>query len=83
MNSVIDRPLKHAVYNGLTEAMDNCASHAYHSRHSFVYPVVRGRWWMSGSVTDSQNLEVIFFDQGATIPVTLKYSTKKEKFNNG
>jgi len=71
MESVIERPLKHAVYRGLVEAMDNCAGHAYPERHEFRYPVTRGQWWMSGSVTDGRVLEVIFLDQGATIPATL------------
>ncbi|MCY4150979.1 MAG: hypothetical protein OXE94_01920 [Aestuariivita sp.] len=78
-NSVIKQPLRHAVFNGLTEAMDNCANHAYPRGHQFVYPVIPGCWWMSGSVTNSQDLEVIFFDQGATIPVTLPNSTNFEK----
>ncbi|MCY4306331.1 MAG: hypothetical protein OXC62_16385 [Aestuariivita sp.] len=42
MNSVIDKPLKHAVFAGLTEAMDNCANHAYPRNYQFVYPVIRG-----------------------------------------
>ena len=33
---------------------------------------------MSGSVANSGELEVMFFDQGATIPVTLPYSGMRE-----
>ncbi|MCY4306330.1 MAG: hypothetical protein OXC62_16380 [Aestuariivita sp.] len=34
---------------------------------------------MSGSVKDGKDLEVIFFDQDATIPATLPYSKNSEK----
>ena len=78
MNSVIDSALTHAIYTGLIEAMDNCATHAYPKSHRFHLPTERGRWWMSGSVAGGRELEVIFFDQGATIPGTLPHSGMRE-----
>ena len=61
------------IYTGLVEAMDNCVTHAYPEDHIFPYPIEK-RWWMSGSVANGEELEVIFFDQGATIPGTLPHS---------
>ena len=78
MDSVIDSALKQAIYVGLIEAMDNCAAHAYPENHEFRYPTEQQRWWMSGSVANGRELEVIFFDQGATIPGTLPNSGKAE-----
>ena len=78
MDSVIDSTLSHAIYTGLIEAMDNCATHAYPDYHAFRYPTEQGRWWMSGSVANGRELEVIFFDQGATIPGTLPRSGMRE-----
>ena len=78
MDSVIDSALTHAIYAGLIEAMDNCATHAYPKSHRFRHPTERGRWWMSGSVANGRELEVIFFDQGATIPGTLPHSGMRD-----
>ena len=78
MSSVIDSTVNHAIYYGIIEAMDNCAAHAYPEDHEFRYPTEQ-RWWMSGSVANDRELEVIFFDQGATIPVTLPRSGKRER----
>ena len=78
MDSVIDSALRQAIYEGLIEAMDNCAAHAYPENHEFRYPTERRRWWMSGSVASGRTLEVIFFDQGATIPDTLPRSGMRE-----
>ncbi|MDE0101654.1 MAG: hypothetical protein OXN89_04685 [Bryobacterales bacterium] len=78
MDSVLDSVLNHAIYDGLIEAMDNCAAHAYPEDHEFRYPMEQQRWWMSGSVANDRELEVIFFDQGATIPGTLPRSGKRE-----
>ncbi|MDE2816792.1 MAG: hypothetical protein OXK81_08845 [Chloroflexota bacterium] len=78
MDSFQGSAISHAIYTGLIEAMDNCASHAYPEDHSFRYPTEEGRWWMSGSVANGRQLEVIFFDQGATIPVTLPRSGMSE-----
>jgi len=69
MNSVIDNALGLAIYGGLVEAMDNCAAHAYPDNHLFSYPPERGRWWMSGSVANGRELEVIFFDRGRRFPL--------------
>jgi len=76
---VVDSTLGHAIYVGLIEAMDNCVVHAYPEGHEFRYPTEQQRWWMSGSVTDGRELEVIFFDQGATIPGTLPRSSLAER----
>ena len=78
MGSVIDSALSQAIYVGLIEAMDNCASHAYPEKHGFRYPTEQQRWWLSGSVANGRELEVMFFDQGATIPGTLPNSGKAE-----
>ena len=78
MTSVIGSALDHAIYDGLIEAMDNCAAHAYPENHEFRYPTEQRRWWMSGSVANGRELDVIFFDQGATIPGTLPHSGKRE-----
>ena len=78
MTSGIGSALDHAIYDGLIEAMDNCAAHAYPENHEFRYPTEQRRWWMSGSVANGRELEVIFFDQGATIPGTLLHSGKRE-----
>ena len=78
MDQVIDSALGQAIYCGLIEAMDNCVTHAYPKNHSFRYPVEQQRWWMSGSVANGRELEVIFFDQGATIPRTLPHSNKRQ-----
>ena len=78
MDAAIESALSQAIYYGLIEAMDNCAAHAYPPDHTFRYPTERGRWWMSGSITNGRELEVIFFDQGATIPGTLPRSGMRE-----
>ena len=41
-NSGIDHVLSHAIYNGLLEAMDNCAAHAYPDDHEFRHPADLG-----------------------------------------
>lgn len=79
MNSALESAVSHAIYVGLIEAMDNCAFHAYPEHHEFRYPTEQQRWWMSGSVANGRELEVIFFDQGATIPGTLPYSGLRER----
>ena len=79
MHSVIHSDVRQAIYEGLIEAMDNCVSHAYPENHDFRYPTEQKRWWMSGSVANGEELEVIFFDQGATIPGTLPYSDIAER----
>ncbi len=79
LHSSIDPDLGQAAYAGLIEAMDNCAAHAYPKNHNFKYPICSGRWWMSGSVLGDGELEVIFYDQGATIPQTLPHSGIAEK----
>lgn len=79
MHSVIHSDVRKGIYEGLIEAMDNCVSHAYPENHDFRYPTEQKRWWMSGSVANGQELEVIFFDQGATIPGTLPYSDIAER----
>ena len=78
MNAVIGSALSYAIYDGLIEAMDNCAAHAYPEDCEFRYPTEQQRWWMSGSAANGRDLEVIFFDQGATIPGTLPHSGKGE-----
>ena len=78
MDPVIDSAISHAIYFGLIEAMDNCAAHAYPENYEFRYPTEQRRWWMSGSVSNDRELEVVFFDQGATIPGTLPHSGRGE-----
>ena len=78
MASTIDSALRQAIYSGLIEAMDNCAAHAYPEEYEFRFPTEHHRWWMSASVANGRQLEVIFFDQGATIPGTLPHSGKRE-----
>ncbi len=79
MDSANDSALSHAIYTGLVEAMGNCAGHAYSDEHLFRCPTEKGRWRMSGPVTNGCELEVIFFDQGATIPVSLPRSGSRER----
>lgn len=69
-------PFPHStlLYDALVEAMANAIDHAYPDDDYFhVSPNTLGkRWWLSGSVDQGAGrIQVIFFDQGATIPVSL------------
>ena len=59
-------------FSGLQEAVTNVRHHAYakNERHS--------RWWVSASFNhESRNLNVLCYDRGLTIPITLR--TQEEK----
>lgn len=62
-----DAPL----YEAIIEALTNTRHHAYPETHQFEEPHVPG-WWMTGFVNrQRREFNVIVFDQGVSIPVTL------------
>ena len=64
--------LKTAIYDGLCEAMTNTNEHAYGAPDPQGYPRLDGQWWMTGSVSrNGSDLDVVFFDQGISIPRSL------------
>ena len=72
---------KLAVYDGLCEAMTNTVEHAYQFTEDLRFPYLNGQWWMTGSVAgDGSQIDVIFFDQGVSIPGHLPRSGFKEHF---
>lgn len=59
---------KVSMYEGLSEAITNVGHHAYPS----IVVNSRKQWWVSASYNrQSRELFVMFYDQGAGIPVTL------------
>lgn len=59
------------IYSILVEAMDNVINHAYPDNIENEYKVVK-RWWMTAAVDKEQaKLNIIIFDQGVSIPVSL------------
>ena len=61
------------IYDGLCEAMANTQEHAYQYADEYLrLPVLKDQWWMTGSVTNcGSEIEVVFFDQGISIPCHL------------
>ncbi len=80
--------IKLGIYDGLCEAMANTKDHAYQDaeKHLNKFPVLKGQWWMTGSVTNcGSEIEVVFFDQGISIPRHLTKNTSEKiraLFNN-
>ncbi len=61
--------------DAITEAMTNSVQHAYPGRSIGGFPVLRGRWWATGSYDRArQRLNVLIYDQGIGIPATLPSS---------
>ena len=59
-----------ALSNAISEAINNVARHAYPEDHEFDVHHV-GKWWITATVdTNTCDLVVSIYDQGATIPVT-------------
>ena len=68
----IPESVKLGIYEGLCEAMTNTKDHAYQFPEELRLPYMGGRWWMTGSTAvDGTEIEVVFFDQGISIPVHL------------
>ncbi|MFN4277749.1 MAG: hypothetical protein ACK4FJ_15735 [Ferrovibrio sp.] len=69
-------PKTQLLYDAIVEAMANAIDHAYpEDREDFLALSRLGkRWWMSGSVDQEGRVQVIFFDQGITIPRSLPRS---------
>jgi hypothetical protein len=64
-----------AINNALSEAMINVSKHAYPDGYAFPLRHV-GKWWATASANRlTRELNVVIFDQGASIPVT--YPRKK------
>ena len=65
--------IKLGIYDGLSEAMTNTLDHAYQDAQKHIrFPILNGQWWMTGSVTNcGSEIEVVFFDQGISIPCHL------------
>ncbi len=73
------------IYDGLCEAMTNTKDHAYTFAEDPPVPVLTGQWWMTGKASgDGKSLEIVFFDQGISIPASLPKSNLweilREKF---
>ena len=61
-----------AVYEGLSEAVENAISHAYPDGFEPRHPFAGHRWWGAGCIEIStMRLRFFVFDQGAGIPHTL------------
>lgn len=72
-----DAPL----YEAIIEALTNTRHHAYPETHQFEEPHVPG-WWMTGFVDRKRReFNVIVFDQGVTIPVTLPHWRRFDEFS--
>ncbi|WP_173488357.1 MULTISPECIES: hypothetical protein [unclassified Aliiroseovarius] len=57
--------------SAIAEAMANVAKHAYPTDHTFEFEH-SSSWWVTASVRRSdRTLTVVFYDRGATIPITL------------
>lgn len=73
------KEIKLGIYDGLCEAMTNTKDHAYQDaeKHLKQFPLLKGQWWMTGSVTNcGSEIEVVFFDQGISIP---RHLTKNKR----
>lgn len=58
------------VNSAISEAMSNVTRHAYPERFKFQYPHLN-KWWMTGTADRrTKTVTIVFYDQGATIPVT-------------
>lgn len=73
---------KHFLFEGLSEAITNVGQHAYPDANSGAAK----QWWVSASYDKKdRRLCVMFYDQGAGIPVTLPssefFENLKELFN--
>ena len=61
-----------ALNSALAEAMQNVFNPAYPELHHFRHPPVH-KWWVAGFADRKSNqITVVIYDQGATIPVTYK-----------
>ena len=79
-SSAIEERLQSAIYAGLTEAMTNVAQHAYLPLDGRQFLQMRGRWWMAGSIDRRTNeLMIMFYDQGIGIPLTLPRTQPAER----
>jgi hypothetical protein len=68
------------VYDGLGEAVQNVEDHAYPPDAFFGYPMLR-RWWMTGAVEPKQKrFNLVIYDQGVSIPVSLPRWSRFEDF---
>jgi len=66
------------LHSGLTEAITNVSHHAYPDGYEFIDS--DKNWYMSGGYDRKTNeLKVVFYDQGIGIPKSLPASTLKEK----
>lgn len=58
------------ILTALHEAMVNVTHHAYPKDHKYEFEPIN-KWWMAASADKKRKrLSVVFFDQGATIPIT-------------
>ena len=74
---------KHFLFEGLSEAITNVGQHAYPAGEGYQ---IR-QWWVSASSdTRARELRVMFYDQGAGIPGTLRrwklFELVKEAFSS-
>ena len=68
---------KHELFQGLSEAITNVSQHAYPGKNLHRY------WWMTASFKRSTNqLKVVFYDRGVTIPASLPRSGLWEHARN-
>ncbi len=80
--------IKLGIYDGLCEAMTNTMDHAYQDAeiHLTKFPILKSQWWMTGSVRNcGSEIEVVFFDQGISIPIHLPKNPSeriRERINN-
>ncbi len=66
------------LHGGLTEAMTNVSHHAYPNKRGFL--TKDKNWYLTGSYNSETNeLKIVFFDQGIGIPASLTTSGVREK----
>lgn len=66
------------LHSGLTEAITNVGHHAYPDRYG--YSELEKRWYLTGSYnTKTQELKIVFYDQGIGIPKSLPASQVWER----
>ena len=67
------------LYAGIVEATINTFHHAHNDDHKYLNDELN-RWWISASIDKKTNkIEVVCYDRGATIPITIRNSDKKWK----
>ncbi|WP_417840415.1 hypothetical protein [Terasakiella sp.] len=71
------------LYESVIEAMNNVTHHAYPEWHKFKYTPIKDRWWMTGAYDRKEKaLNIVFYDQGVSIPGHLPKSGYREAISS-